>query len=66
MDDIAIFFEHIDLLNRLDRLDIQLLQRGLQLLVVCARGLVYFLYFPSGRAFTSVMGKGSRSARFAT
>ena len=37
---IAILFEHIDLLNRLDRLHIELLQRRLQLLVVGTGGLV--------------------------
>lgn len=26
MDHIAVFFEHVDLLNRLNRLDVQLLQ----------------------------------------
>lgn len=50
---IAILFEHIDFLNRLDRLDIQLLQRGLQLLVIGAGGFVDFLRLSAGGAFAS-------------
>lgn len=40
MYDVAIFFEHVDLFNGLDRLDIKLFQTGLQLFVVRTRGLV--------------------------
>lgn len=36
MNDIAVFFEHIDFFNRLNRLHVQFFQRGLQLFVVCA------------------------------
>ena len=53
MDDIAILLEHVDLLNGLDRLDIELLQRGLQLLVVGAGGLVHFLDFSPWCTFPS-------------
>lgn len=34
VDDVAVLLEHVDLLNTLERLDIQLLQSILQLLVV--------------------------------
>lgn len=34
MDDVAVLLEHVDLLNTLERLDIQLLESILQLLVV--------------------------------
>lgn len=34
MDDVAILLEHVDLLNGLDGLDVQLLKGGLQLLVI--------------------------------
>ncbi len=54
VNDVSILFEHIDLLNRLNWLDVELLQRRLQLLVVCARGLVHLLYLSPRSAFTSV------------
>lgn len=57
MDHIAVFFEHVDLLNCLNRLDIELLQRGLELLVVCAGRFVDFLHFSPGCAFASVEEK---------
>ena len=34
MDDVSVRLEHVDLLNGLDRLDVHLLERGLELLVV--------------------------------
>lgn len=40
VDDVAILLEHVDLLNSLDWLSIQLLQRALELLVVRCRSLV--------------------------
>ena len=36
MNHVSVFLEHVDLLNRLDRLDVEFLKRGLQLLVVGA------------------------------
>jgi hypothetical protein len=36
VDDVAVFLEHVDLLDGLDWLDVQLLERRLQLLVVRA------------------------------
>lgn len=36
VDNIAVLLEHVDLLDGLDGLDVQLLQRRLQLLVICA------------------------------
>ena len=54
VNDVAIALEHVDLLNRLDGLDVHLLERGLQLLVVGARVLVHLLDLPSGRALATV------------
>ena len=53
MDNIPILLEHIHLLNRLDWLDVELLERGLQFLVVGAGGLMDFLLFPAWGAFPS-------------
>jgi hypothetical protein len=53
VDDIAIALEHVDLLNGLDRLDIELLQRSLELLVVGAGALVNLLDLPAGSAFAA-------------
>lgn len=36
VDDVAVFLEHVDLLNALDGLDVQLLESGLELLVIGA------------------------------
>lgn len=54
MDDISVGFEHVDLLNGLDGLDVELLQGSLQLLVVCACALVDLLDLSSWRAFSTV------------
>jgi hypothetical protein len=54
VNDIAVRLEHIDLLDLLDRLDVHLLQRGLQLLVVGAAALVDLLDLPSRCALASV------------
>jgi len=43
VDNIAILLEHVDLLDGLNWLDIQLLKRSLQLLVIAARGLLNLL-----------------------
>lgn len=43
MDHVAILLEHVDLLNGLDGLDIELLKGGLELLVIGARRLVDLL-----------------------
>jgi hypothetical protein len=40
MDDISITLEHVDLLNSLDGLDVQLLESSLELLLIGARALV--------------------------
>lgn len=53
MDDITIRLEHVDLLDLLDRLDIHLLERRLQLLVVRAGALVNFLHLSPWCAFAS-------------
>ena len=54
VDDIAIFLEHVDLLDGLDGLHVELLQRRLQLLVVCAARLVHFFHVAAGSSFGSV------------
>jgi hypothetical protein len=36
VDDVAVLLEHVDLLNALDGLDVQLLESGLELLVIGA------------------------------
>lgn len=53
MNDIPILLEHVDLLNGLDRLDVELLERGLQFLVVRAGCLVHLLDFSPRCAFSS-------------
>jgi hypothetical protein len=50
---IAIALEHVDLLNCLDGLHIELLERRLQLLVVGAGGLVDLLDLSSRRALAT-------------
>lgn len=50
MDHIAILLKHVDLLDRLDGLHIQLLERRLQLFVIGTRCLVYLLRLPPRRA----------------
>jgi len=55
VNNIAVRLEHVDLLNRLNRLDIHLLQRGLQLLVVGAAALVGLLDLSPGCALAAVV-----------
>lgn len=50
VDDIAIRFEHVDLFNGLNWLNIKLLESGLQLLVICAGALVHLPLHPPGRS----------------
>lgn len=54
VDDVAVFLEHVDLLNSLDGLDVHLLQGGLELLVVGAGGLVDLLDLAAGSTLASV------------
>jgi len=53
VNDIAVTLEHVDLLDRLNWLDVELLQRRLQLLVVGARGFVDLLDFTPRSALAS-------------
>ena len=55
MDDIAVRFEHVHLLDRLDGLHIHLLQCRLQLLVIGAGALVDFLGLSPRRALATAM-----------
>lgn len=57
MNHIPILLEHVDFLNGLNWLHIELLKRRLQLLVIRARRLMDFLHFSPGRAFTTVLRK---------
>ena len=57
MNDVSIALEHVDLLNRLDRLHIKLLQRRLQLLVIGAGALVDLLDFSPGRTLATITSK---------
>lgn len=54
MDDVAVALEHVDLLNGLDGLYVELLQRGLELLVVGAGALVDLLDLPAGSALAAI------------
>jgi hypothetical protein len=53
VDDVAVALEHVDLLNRLDGLDVEFLERCLQLLVVGAGALVDLLDLPARSALAS-------------
>ena len=55
VDDVAVLLEHVDLLDGLDGLDVHLLQRGLQFLVIGAAGLVDFFRLAAGGAFASAV-----------
>jgi hypothetical protein len=56
VDDVSVSLEHVDLLNSLDGLDIELLERRLQLLVIHPRALVYLLDLSPRRALSTVAG----------
>jgi len=54
VDDVSVALEHVDLLNGLDGLDVELLQRGLELLVVGASGPVDLLDLPAGSTLAAI------------
>ena len=54
VDDVAVALEHVDFLNSLDGLDVQLLERGLKLLVIGTGCPVDLLDLPAGCALASV------------
>ena len=54
MDDVAVSLEHVDLLNSLDWLNIELLERRLQLLVIHSCALVDLLDLSSRCALSTV------------
>jgi hypothetical protein len=60
VDDVAVLLEHVDLLNSLDGLDVQLLEGGLELLVVGIGGAVDLLDLAAGSALASI-GGGKKS-----
>lgn len=59
VDDVSVLLEHVDLLDRLDGLDVHLLKGRLELLVVGAGGLVDLLDLAAGSTLAS---DGSRSS----
>jgi hypothetical protein len=54
VNDVSVALEHVDLLNGLDRLDVELLQRGLELLVVGTSGPVDLLDLPAGSTLSAI------------
>jgi len=54
VNDVSVALEHVDLLNCLDGLDVHLLECRLELLVVCASGLVHLLDLSSWGTLASV------------
>jgi len=54
VDDVAVLLEHVDLLDGLDRLDVHLLEGGLQLLVIGAGVAGHLLDLAAGSALASV------------
>ena len=54
VDDVSISLEHVDLLDCLNWLNVELLQGSLQLLVIHSRALVDLLDLSSGCAFSTV------------
>ena len=57
MDDVAVALEHVDLLNGLDGLDVELLERLLQLLVVAGGPRGRALHLPPGGALATARHK---------
>jgi hypothetical protein len=55
VDDVAVALEHVDLLNSLDGLDVELLERTLELLVVGASVPLDLLDLPAGSTLASVL-----------
>lgn len=53
MNDVAVFFEHVDFLNGLDGLHVQFFKRCLQFLVIRARRFVDFFDFSPRCAFSA-------------
>jgi hypothetical protein len=55
VDDVAVALEHVDLLDGLNRLDVELLEGGLKLLVVGAGALVDLLDLPARSTLASAL-----------
>lgn len=53
VNNVAIFLEHVHLLNTLNGLHVELLERSLQLLVVHTSGSMDLLHLPSGSSFAT-------------
>lgn len=57
MDDVAVRLEHVDLLNGLDGLDVELLQGSLELLVVGGGARGRTLHLAAGSALAAIVGR---------
>lgn len=55
MDDVSVLLEHVDLLDSLDGLDVQLLEGGLELLVVHSGALVDLLNLSPGGTLSAAL-----------
>ena len=58
VDHLTVLLEHVDLLNRLNRLHIQFLQRALQLLVIGSGAFMRLFDFSPGSSFSSDTDSG--------
>lgn len=56
MNYVAVFLEHVHLLNRLDGLHIEFFQRRLKLFVICSGRFMHFFHFSPRSAFTTGSG----------
>jgi len=63
MDDLTIFFKHVDFFNRLDGLNIQLLQGALQFLVIRTGALVCLFDFSTWGSFSADSDDSSLSLK---
>src|SRR5689334_795835 len=63
VDDVAVALEHVDLLDGLDGLDIELLQRLLELLVVAGRARGRALHLSPGSTLATVGHINSSESR---
>lgn len=63
MDNVAVALEHVDLLDSLDGLDVELLQRLLQLLVITSRARRRALDLPPGSTLATIRHTSSSESR---
>jgi hypothetical protein len=63
VDDVSIALEHVDLLNGLDGLDVELLQRGLELLVIAGGPRGRALDLPPGSTLATIRHGNTSESR---